>query len=53
MSRTLPEPSIDSLDLTVILSALADPSRRALLTAMYRAPEPVDCAVLVEQTAWA
>ncbi|NIH80365.1 ArsR/SmtB family transcription factor [Amycolatopsis viridis] len=50
MSRTLPEPSIDSLDLTVILSALADPSRRALLTAMYRAPEPVDCAVLVEQT---
>lgn len=49
MSRTLPEPSVGSFDLTVILSALADPGRRALMTALYRSSEPIDCAVLVEQ----
>ncbi|WP_406631737.1 ArsR/SmtB family transcription factor [Amycolatopsis sp. WGS_07] len=48
--RTLPEPSVDSFDLTVILSALADPGRRALLRAMHQAPEPIDCAILVERT---
>jgi len=48
MPRTLPEPSVDSFDLTVILSALADPGRRALMTALYRSPEPIDCAVVVE-----
>ncbi|MCI2420567.1 helix-turn-helix domain-containing protein [Saccharopolyspora sp. K220] len=49
MPRTLPEPSVDSFDLTVILNALADPSRRALMTALYRATEPIDCAVLIEE----
>ncbi|MGP4014392.1 ArsR/SmtB family transcription factor [Saccharopolyspora sp. 5N708] len=49
MSRTLPEPSVDSYDLTVILNALADPSRRALMTALYHTTEPIDCAVLVEE----
>ncbi|WP_171167349.1 ArsR family transcriptional regulator [Streptomyces sp. I05A-00742] len=49
MPRTLPEPSVDSFDLTVILSALADPGRRTLMSALYRAVEPIDCAVLVEQ----
>lgn len=49
MPRTLPEPTADSFDLTVILGALADPGRRALMTALYRAEEPIDCAVLVER----
>ncbi|GAA1908198.1 ArsR/SmtB family transcription factor [Streptantibioticus ferralitis] len=49
MPRTLPEPSVDSFDLTVILSALADPGRRALMTALFRSSEPVDCAVIVEE----
>ncbi|MCX4096965.1 ArsR/SmtB family transcription factor [Nocardia sp. alder85J] len=47
MPRTLPEPAVESFDLTVVLSALADPGRRALMTALYRRSEPVDCAVLV------
>ncbi|WP_410608281.1 ArsR/SmtB family transcription factor [Amycolatopsis sp. lyj-109] len=48
MPRALPEPSIDSFDLTVILGALAEPGRRALMTELYRSPEPVDCAIIVE-----
>jgi DNA-binding transcriptional ArsR family regulator len=42
--RNLPEPSIDELDLTAVLGALADPARRAIMTAMYRGPEPFDCS---------
>ncbi|MFE3178013.1 ArsR/SmtB family transcription factor [Amycolatopsis sp. NPDC059090] len=49
MSRTLPEPVVESFDLTVILSALADPGRRTILRAMYEAEGPVDCATLVEK----
>lgn len=49
MPRTLPEPSVESFDLTVILSALADPGRRAILKAMYQARGPIDCATLVEK----
>ncbi|MEU1672345.1 ArsR family transcriptional regulator [Streptomyces roseifaciens] len=49
MPRTLPEPTVDSFDLTVILSALADPGRRTLMGALYRSVEPIDCAILVEQ----
>ncbi|MFI5952894.1 ArsR/SmtB family transcription factor [Cryptosporangium sp. NPDC051539] len=44
MTRTLPEPAVDELDLTAILGALADPARRSMLTAMYRGPEPIDCS---------
>lgn len=50
MPRTLPEPSVDSFDLTTILSALADPGRRALMAALYRESEPADCSVLAEDT---
>lgn len=49
MPRTLPEPSVDSFDLTVILSALADPGRRALMTALYRGPDLLDCAVVAAE----
>lgn len=44
MVRVLPEPAIEELDLSSILGALADPARRAVMTAMYRGPEPVDCS---------
>nr|WP_279630269.1 helix-turn-helix domain-containing protein [Amycolatopsis circi] len=33
----------------MILSALADPGRRAILKAMYQAGGPIDCATLVEK----
>jgi DNA-binding transcriptional ArsR family regulator len=49
LPRTLPEPTVDSFDLTVILGALADPGRRTLMAALYRSPEPVDCAAVVAQ----
>ncbi|MFJ3671040.1 ArsR/SmtB family transcription factor [Streptomyces sp. NPDC090106] len=49
MPRALPEPSVDSLNLTLILGALAEPGRRALMTEMYRSTEPVDCALVVER----
>lgn len=49
MPRTLPEPTVDSFDLTVILNALADPGRRTLMSALYGCTDPIDCAVLVEQ----
>ncbi|MGG2460089.1 ArsR/SmtB family transcription factor [Streptomyces sp. RGM 3693] len=47
MPRTLPEPSVDSFDLTVVLSALADPGRRTLMRALYESVDPIDCAILV------
>ncbi|MEV6823697.1 helix-turn-helix transcriptional regulator [Amycolatopsis sp. NPDC051102] len=44
MSRKLPEPSVDELDLTAILGALVDPARRTIMTVMYRGTEPFDCS---------
>ena len=49
VARALPQPSRDSLDLTVILSALAEPGRRALMAELYRSSEPADCAVVMER----
>ena len=49
MPRTLPEPTAGSFDLTVILGALAEPGRRALMAALYHCQEPVDCTVVVGQ----
>jgi DNA-binding transcriptional ArsR family regulator len=43
MPRQLPEPPVEELDLTAILGALVDPARRAMMTEMYRGPEPFDC----------
>ena len=44
--RSIPQPSMDSFDLTTILSALADPTRRELLRLTYSHMEPVECAVI-------
>jgi DNA-binding transcriptional ArsR family regulator len=49
VQRKLPEPTVDSFDLTVVLSALADPGRRAIMTALYHLEEPIDCAHLVQK----
>ena len=44
MPRMLPEPSIEELDMTRVLTALADPARRAIMRAMDQGPEPFDCS---------
>lgn len=50
MPRNLPEPTVDSFDLTTILNALADPTRRALMVALYHGTEPVECSALAART---
>ncbi|GAA1837769.1 helix-turn-helix domain-containing protein [Pseudonocardia ailaonensis] len=46
MGQRLPEPSVESIELTAVLSALADPNRRALMGELYRSGEPRDCGAL-------
>jgi DNA-binding transcriptional ArsR family regulator len=46
MTRTLPQPTIDSITMTTVLAALADPVRLALMRAIYRFDEPVDCSAV-------
>jgi DNA-binding transcriptional ArsR family regulator len=43
MARTLPEPSLEELDMTTVLTALVDPARREIMRVMYLGPEPFDC----------
>lgn len=47
MSRTLPEPPAEELDLTTVLTALVDPARRAIMRAMDQGPEPIDCSAVI------
>jgi len=46
MTRELPQPNIDSIDLTTVLSALADPVRRTLLEGIYHEDAPIDCSIV-------
>ena len=46
MTRTLPEPNVESFDLTTILAALADPARRTLLTELHHGVQPIYCSQL-------
>ncbi|HWC79490.1 MAG TPA: helix-turn-helix domain-containing protein [Pseudonocardiaceae bacterium] len=48
MARTLPQPTIDSITMTTVLAALADPVRRSLMRALYLNAGPVDCAIAAE-----
>lgn len=48
MSRQLPQPSRDSINLVTLLAALADPVRLTLMQAMYSRTGPVDCSVIAE-----
>ena len=43
MSRTLPQPSTDDIDLVTVLRALADPVRLEVLREMAAAGEPSPC----------
>jgi DNA-binding transcriptional ArsR family regulator len=42
--KVLDEPALEDIDLGVVLSALADPGRRAIMQVMYRGPAPFDCS---------
>lgn len=46
MVRVLPQPSVDSLDMTTVLAALADPARLSVMRAIYRRTGAIDCSVL-------
>ncbi|HEY0816746.1 MAG TPA: helix-turn-helix domain-containing protein [Pseudonocardia sp.] len=46
MPRTLPQPTIDSITMTTVLAALADPVRLTLMRAIYRLDGPVDCSTV-------
>lgn len=48
MTRMLPQPTVDSIDLTTVLSALADPVRLDIMRMLYSHTEPVDCATIAE-----
>jgi DNA-binding transcriptional ArsR family regulator len=48
MSRMLPQPTVDSVELTTLLSALADPVRLELLRTLYRSAEPLECSTLAD-----
>lgn len=48
MGRQLPQPTIDSIDLTRVLSALADPVRLELMREMHRRGEPMTCSGIAE-----
>ena len=49
MPRSLPEPTTDSLDLTTVLGALADPARRAIMVELARNPQPMLCSALEDK----
>ncbi|HEY9291451.1 MAG TPA: helix-turn-helix transcriptional regulator, partial [Microlunatus sp.] len=48
MARTLPQPTIDSIDLSSVLAALADPVRLEMARTLYQQSEPVNCTWLAE-----
>src|SRR5438093_8520319 len=47
MSRTLPQPHRDEIDLVTVLSAMADPVRLRLLRVLAREPGPNPCAPFI------
>src|SRR2546429_1359534 len=46
--RTLPQPTIDSITMTTVLAALADPVRRSLMREIYLNTGPIDCAMAAD-----
>lgn len=49
MKKRVPQPSYDSLNLTTVLTALADPVRRHLLCALFDEGKPMECRVAAQQ----
>jgi DNA-binding transcriptional ArsR family regulator len=47
--RRLPQPTVDSIDLTNVLSALADPVRLEIMRGLYANGEPIDCAAIASR----
>ncbi|QDP95166.1 helix-turn-helix transcriptional regulator [Microlunatus elymi] len=48
MARTLPQPTTDSIDLSTVLAALADPVRLEIARTLRRQTEPVNCSGVAE-----
>ena len=49
MARILPEPTRESLNLTQVLGALADPARQHLLRQAYQERQPLACSDAAER----
>jgi DNA-binding transcriptional ArsR family regulator len=48
MPKTLPHPPLETIGLSTILSALADPVRRHLIRAVYRNKGSLECGMLTQ-----
>jgi len=44
--RALPQPSVDSITMSTVLAALADPVRLALMRTINIRTEPIDCSIV-------
>jgi DNA-binding transcriptional ArsR family regulator len=47
--RQLPQPTVESIDLSTVLSALADPVRLDIMRALYALGRPIDCAEIAQK----
>lgn len=50
MGRLLPQPTTDSIDLSSVLGALADPVRLDIMRTLYRRGEPHNCTALAKDS---
>lgn len=50
MGRQLPQPTTESIDLTSVLAALADPVRLEIMRTLYRHGEPHSCTALAKDS---
>lgn len=49
MKKRVPQPSYDSLNLTTILAALADPVRRHLVCVLFDEGKPIECGMAAHE----
>ncbi|QGN33906.1 helix-turn-helix transcriptional regulator [Microlunatus sp. Gsoil 973] len=50
MGRQLPQPTVDSIDLSTVLAALADPVRLDIMRTLYQRGEPLNCTALAKDS---
>ncbi|GAB3920712.1 transcriptional regulator [Microlunatus endophyticus] len=50
MGRRLPQPTTESIDLSTVLGALADPVRLEIMRTLYRSGEPQNCTALAKDS---
>ena len=50
MARTLPQPTTDSIDLSTVLAALADPVRLDIARTLFRQSGPASCSCVAEES---